>query len=97
MSSDSWLHDYRPPFDATWSVVVFSSRESIDTLASSVEAALTATIDKHAVTDGIVNGNRTLADAAGRYVGALQTVGKAAKLVQRFRNPPMFSGGTHAY
>jgi hypothetical protein len=70
------------PFDTTWSVAVFTSRESIETLASTIDAALTATIDRHAVIDVIVNGNRALADEAAHYVNALQAVGNTPKLVR---------------
>ncbi len=82
MCSDNYLHHYPAPFDAKWSVAVFSSRESIDTLTSSIDAALAATVDKPAVVDVVVNGNRALAQEAGHYVKSLPGVGNSPKLVR---------------
>jgi hypothetical protein len=50
------------PIEApTWSVAIFSSRETVETLASSIEAVLDASIHASAVVDVIINGNRRLA------------------------------------
>lgn len=54
-----------------WSVAIFAAREAIDTLAECIDAAAAACRGQAAVIDVLVNGNRMLADAAGRYVAGL--------------------------
>lgn len=66
----------------TWSVAIFSSRESIGALSSSLEAAIAATKDVPAVVDVVINGNRPLADEVGSFIERLQGSVSAAKLVR---------------
>jgi hypothetical protein len=49
-----------------WSVAIVSSRETIDTLFASVAAASRATAGREAIIDVLINGNRELAEEAGR-------------------------------
>jgi hypothetical protein len=48
---------------ATWSIAIFSSRETVETLLATIEAAVEACVEKPSVIDIIINGNRSLADA----------------------------------
>ena len=49
----------------TWSIAIFSSRETVDVLLASIAAAARAATGEECVIDVIVNGNRALADALG--------------------------------
>lgn len=70
------------PPESRWSVAIFSSRESIDTLASSIDAVLTAVSDTPAVVDVIVNGNRSLADAAARFAQTSPVAGSEPTIIR---------------
>lgn len=52
---------------AEWSVAVLTSRETPETLAETVRAALLACQGRRATVDVVVNGNRTLAEAASGF------------------------------
>ncbi len=63
-----------------WSVAIFSSRETLPTLSSSIEAILSATNEAASVVDVMVDGNQGLANDVGRdIVGdkahALESIG----------------------
>ena len=63
--------EVQQPFVPDWSVAIFSSRESPDTLADSVRAVLAA-IERNAFVDIIVNGNEPLAQDIAGFVGRLK-------------------------
>jgi hypothetical protein len=65
-----------------WSVAIFSSRETIQTLMSTIDAVLKAANDVATVVDVMINGNRGLADEAGRRIETLQPVGRPQKLIR---------------
>lgn len=54
--------------DIEWSVAIFSSRESIDTLKKSIMAATAACRGRRAVIDVLVNGNEVLAKQAAEFI-----------------------------
>lgn len=51
-----------------WSIVVFSSRESLDTLSSTLDAAIEASYDVAVTVDVVINGNKSLAEKISSYV-----------------------------
>jgi hypothetical protein len=65
-----------------WSVAIFSSREVLDTLSSSINAVVTATSTTETTIDVIVNGNHVLAEGAASYIQALRPPCKASRLVR---------------
>jgi len=65
-----------------WSIAIFSSRESLDTLVGSVGAVLGATTDAIATIDVVVNGNQALSSDIARYVEALRPGDRAATLMR---------------
>jgi hypothetical protein len=65
-----------------WSVAIFSSRETLQTLSSSIDAILSATNETASVVDVMVNGNRELANDVGRYIETLHPVGRARTRVR---------------
>jgi len=65
-----------------WTVAIFSSRETLVTLSSSIEAALVASSRADTTIDVIVNGNRVLAEEAGSYVRSLHALGRASTIVR---------------
>jgi hypothetical protein len=60
-----------------WSVAVFSSRETSDTLSSSIEAVIDALAGVPTSIDVIVNGNRQLANETGKHVQSLRVATSA--------------------
>ena len=52
-----------------WSVAIFAARESAETLAACVRAAVEACAGRNATIDVLINGNRTLAEAIGARRG----------------------------
>jgi hypothetical protein len=68
-------------------VAIFSSREKLETLSSSIEAALVATSQADTTIDVIVNGNHVLAEEAGSYVRSLHAQGRASTLVRAWYIP----------
>jgi len=65
-----------------WAVAIFSSRESLETLGSSIDAAIAATSATESVIDVIVNGDRCLAERTASYVQALRPAGAATRLIR---------------
>jgi len=57
-----------------WSVAIFSSRETLQTLSASIGAILSATNGVASTVDVIVNGNQGLANEVSRYVETLPLV-----------------------
>ncbi|MGC1606031.1 MAG: hypothetical protein WA748_10920 [Candidatus Acidiferrum sp.] len=55
-----------------WSVAIFSSRETVQTLSASIGAILTAANQVASTIDVIVNGNRELANEVARYIETLR-------------------------
>jgi hypothetical protein len=69
--------------DRRWSIVLFSSRESSDTLSKSIEAALGASRNAPTVLDVVVNGNRSAADGIAQLLDSLTAGDQGeAKLVR---------------
>jgi len=65
-----------------WSVAIFSSRETLPTLSSSIDAILSATNEAASVVDVMVNGNQELANDVGCYIKTLHPVGRARTVVR---------------
>lgn len=65
-----------------WSVAIFSSREALGTLTSSVRAILGAASSAATTIDVIVNGNQILANKTGSYVEGLHPARKARTLIR---------------
>ena len=65
-----------------WTVAIFSSRETLALLSSSVDAVLTATSGRETAIDVIVNGGRTLAKEAGSYIESIHVGERAARLMR---------------
>jgi len=65
-----------------WSVAIFSSRETVQTLISTIDALLKAANDVATVVDVMINGNRELADEAGRHIETLQPVGRPRTIIR---------------
>lgn len=57
-----------------WSVAIFSSRESIEVLAASINSVLNASKGKDTVIDVIVNGNSDLASEVGHHIESIKFV-----------------------
>jgi hypothetical protein len=70
-----------------WSVAIFSSRESLETLSSSINAILNAGAEHAPVIDVMINGNRTLANDVGRRIEALRAVGQAGTCIRAWYIP----------
>jgi hypothetical protein len=66
----------------TWSVAIFSSRETPAALLASLTAAIDATPDEESTIDIVINGNRALADEVGERVKSLRGGGAARKVVR---------------
>jgi hypothetical protein len=65
-----------------WAVAIFSSRETLETLSSSINAALVATSQADTTIDVIVNGNRSLAIEVGSYIRSIRSLGRFSTLVR---------------
>jgi hypothetical protein len=65
-----------------WSVAVFSSRESLQVLSSSIAAILKATRQTATIIDIILNGNLELANEVARHVETIQPVGNKATMIR---------------
>jgi hypothetical protein len=70
-----------------WAVAIFSSRETLETLSSSIDAVLLATAQADTTIDVIVNGNRALAEEAGSYIRSVRSLGRASTLVRTWYVP----------
>jgi hypothetical protein len=70
-----------------WTVAIFSSRETLDTLSSSIDAALVGTSQADTTIDVIVNGNRILAEEAGSYLRSVRPMGRASTLLRAWYVP----------
>jgi hypothetical protein len=75
------------PAGMKWAVAIFSSRETLETLSSSIDAALLATSQADTTIDVIVNGNRILAEEAGSYIRSIRSLGRASTLVRAWYVP----------
>ncbi len=65
-----------------WSVAIFSSRKTLPTLSSSIEAILSATNEAASVVDVMVHGNQELANDVGRYIETVHSFGRARTVVR---------------
>lgn len=65
-----------------WSVAIFSSRETLQTLASSIDAILAATKEVPATIDLIVNGDRGVANDVARYTETLHPAERARTVLR---------------
>src|SRR5229473_6286860 len=54
-----------------WSVLILSSRERLDELAATIDAAILAAKGHDSIIDLVVNGNAELAEAAGVHVRSM--------------------------
>lgn len=68
--------------NAKRAIVIFSSRESRETLSLSIESVLTATRDTAAILDIIINGNLALAEEIKNYITSIHFTGEAKKLIR---------------
>ena len=69
-------------FRMKWAVAIFSSRETLETLSSSVAAALKGTGATETFIDIMVNGNPKLAHSIGHYVETLPALPGAHAIVR---------------
>ena len=65
-----------------WSIAIFSSRESPEVLAATIEAAVAAVGTRAATLDVMVNGSEALAKSAGEYV-ARRRIESATRVLMR--------------
>ncbi|MEO8482749.1 MAG: hypothetical protein ABI634_11100 [Acidobacteriota bacterium] len=65
-----------------WSVVILSSREDVETLASSIDAARAAVAGRHVVIDVMVNGNARLAEQIAARFAAPASASSASATIR---------------